>query len=220
MIIDYGSGNVRSVAKACERVMQDYAIKGQVSLCREAKKLAQASHVILPGVGAFADCMQGLGGLEGEHVAALTRHKEQGKAFLGICVGMQLLATRGIEFGEHKGLGWLQGEVCPFDVDDSLKIPHMGWNTLSWTATQAQAHPIHPIAEDIADKKDEEADVYFVHSYHFCCTRSEEVLAHSTYGRPFPAVMARDNVVGTQFHPEKSQQVGLRLLRNFIRWRV
>ena len=213
MIIDYGSGNVRSVAKACERVMRDNAIEGHVELCHDAGKLAQASHVILPGVGAFADCLQGLGGLDGAYVEAMTRHKEQGKAFLGICVGMQLLARRGLEFGDHKGLGWLQGDVCPFDVDDSLKIPHMGWNTLAWAGTQAQNHAI---AEDIEDG----ADVYFVHSYRFCCARSEDTLAQSDYGGKFPALMARDNVLGTQFHPEKSQRVGLTLLRNFIRWRL
>ena len=213
VLIDYGSGNLRSAAKACEHVLRDSSLRGRVVLAQNKDDLASASHIILPGVGAFADCLSGLGGLSGDWLGALTREvMEKGKAFLGICVGMHLLAEKSFEFGEHKGLGWFDGVVRPFDLK-GLKVPHMGWNNLQWTSAQARQHPL---ARGLSDGM----DVYFVHSYRFAEAKRGQVLCESDYGGPFPSLMLRDNILGSQFHPEKSQRVGLRLLANFMSWRL
>lgn len=209
-IIDYGSGNLRSAAKAFERASLEAGGRARVGVGSEARALEDASHIVLPGVGAFGDCLRGLAALPGMLEALEREVIERGKPFLGICVGMQLMAERGLEHGAHEGLGWIAGEVRPLAPSDpSLKIPHMGWNELYKDGAG------HPVLAGLADG----TDVYFVHSYHLVCSDPAQVLARSDYGGPVAAVVGRDNVVGTQFHPEKSQAAGLRLILNFLRWR-
>jgi glutamine amidotransferase len=208
-IIDYGSGNLRSAAKSFERAAADAGLPAEISVTDEPMDVLQASHVVLPGVGAFADCRAGLLAVDGMagalHEAAIV----QGKPFLGICVGMQLMATRGLEHGEHDGMDWIAGTVEAVRPDDpALKVPHMGWNELVIDA------PDHPVLADIEPG----AHAYFVHSYHMVCDDPDHVLAHVDYGGPVTAVIGRDNLVGTQFHPEKSQAVGQALIRNFLEW--
>ncbi len=202
-VIDYGAGNLRSVMKSVEHVAPD----ATAFLCNDAKQLADATHIILPGVGAFRDCMQGLQTLP-QMIESMQVAVARGVPFLGICVGMQLLATVGREYGDTQGLGWLPAEVTPImPTDKALKIPHMGWNTLSLTTA-------HPLFEGI--KTGDHA--YFVHSYHLQPSdKGEWVVATTDYGQPLVAAIAKDNVMGTQFHPEKSQATGLQLLKNFVR---
>lgn len=202
-LIDYGSGNLRSAEKALARAGADVAVTA------DPAAVAKAERIVLPGVGAFGDCMAGLraipGMIEALEEAVLARRVP----FLGICVGMQLLASVGREFGDHNGLGWIEGEVVRLTPSDgALKIPHMGWNALS------VARP-HPVLAGIAPG----ADVYFVHSYAMRPARAADTLATADYGGTFTAVAGRDNILGTQFHPEKSQAVGLALLGNFLSWR-
>lgn len=204
-IIDYGSGNLRSAQKAFAHMAQ--AQDGRdVVLTRAPERIAAAEHIVLPGVGAFGDCAAGLRGIAGmvEALDQAVRHK--GRPFLGICVGMQLMAEKGFERGTHDGLGWLPAQVHALDVPGDLKVPHMGWNNISVT----QAHPALTGLDG--------ADMYFVHSYGVQA-QPADIVATCTYGRPFPAIVARDNMLGTQFHPEKSQQAGLHLIRNFLAWR-
>jgi glutamine amidotransferase len=210
VIIDYGSGNLRSAAKAFERAARESGVGVPVKVSAEPRDVAAASHIVLPGVGAFADCMNGLRSLPGM-VDAMTRAVHDDKRpFLGICVGMQLLATRGHEHGTHAGLGWLDGEVHRLPVEgQGLKVPHMGWNELTPRA------PAHPLLQGI----DAGAHAYFVHSYHVVLRDPKHALATTDYGGPVLAVAGRDNIAGTQFHPEKSQEAGLRLITNFLRWR-
>lgn len=209
-IIDYGSGNLRSAAKAFERSAAESGLDGDVSVTADPAVLNAASHIVLPGVGAFADCLAGLSALPGMRQAMEANVIGVGKPFLGICVGMQLMASRGLEHGVHEGLGWIAGEVARIEpVDKSLKIPHMGWNELQLTA------PDHPLFDGLQPG----AHAYFVHSYALKCENDAEVLARVDYGGPITAVVGRGNMVGTQFHPEKSQQTGLRLIRNFLNWR-
>lgn len=208
-IIDYGSGNLRSAGKAFERAMREAGLDGGVVVSADPAEVARASHVVLPGVGAFGDCARGLRTAPGM-VEALTRAvRERGRPFLGICVGMQLMAERGIEFGTHAGLGWIAGEVVRLEPGDpALKIPHMGWNELEDLETR------HPLLEGV-----EPGDhAYFVHSYKFDVARPQDCLATADHGGAFTAMVGRDNLAGTQFHPEKSQATGLRLLANFLRW--
>ena len=209
-IIDHGSGNLRSVAKAVERAagavdeVVDVRVTGEVDLVRRADRL------VLPGVGAFGDCLAGLNGVAGMREALTEAVLENGRPFLGICVGMQLLAERGVEHGTHQGLGWIAGDVTPLEtVDKSLKIPHMGWNEL-----HIHTHD-HPVLEGLSDG----AHAYFVHSFAFRCGTEDQMMASVDYGERLVAMVGRDNIVGTQFHPEKSQETGLRLLQNFLRWR-
>jgi glutamine amidotransferase len=208
-IIDYGSGNLRSAAKAFERAARDSGAAASVVVSADPVEVERASHVVLPGVGAFGDCARGLRAVPGM-VEALTRAvRERGRPFLGICVGMQLMAERGIEFGTHAGLGWIAGDVVRLAPGDpALKIPHMGWNEL-------EPRRAHPLLEGVAAG----AHAYFVHSFHLRAADPADVLATASYGGEVTAMVARGNLAGTQFHPEKSQAAGLRLLANFLRWR-
>ncbi|MCH6590894.1 MAG: imidazole glycerol phosphate synthase subunit HisH [Proteobacteria bacterium] len=210
VIIDYGSGNLRSAAKAFEHAVAAAGLDLTVDVTARADDVDRASHVVLPGVGAFADCKQGLEALPGMVDALERAVVRQARPFLGICVGMQLLATTGREHGEHAGLGWIPGEVVALEpADPSLKIPHMGWNELCLKG------PSHPVFEGIAAG----SHAYFVHSYGYACADPAHVLATVEYGGAVTAVVGRDNMVGTQFHPEKSQATGLRLITNFLTWR-
>jgi glutamine amidotransferase len=202
-LIDYGSGNLRSAEKALARA------GAAVAVTADPATVAKADRVVLPGVGAFADCMAGLRALDGMIEALEAAVLRRGVPFLGICVGMQLLADVGREFGDHQGLGWIAGEVVRLaPADPALKIPHMGWNALSI------ARP-HPLLAGIAPG----ADVYFVHSYAMHPARAADTLATADYGGAFTAAAGRDNIAGVQFHPEKSQAAGLALLGNFLEWR-
>lgn len=208
-IIDYGSGNLRSAAKSCERVVREGDLDCEVLVTSDPADLARASHVLLPGVGAFGDCRRGLNAVEGMVDALRTAVERDAKPFLGVCVGMQLMATRGLEYGTHEGLGWIDAD-CVFIApeDPSLKVPHMGWNDLEILA------PEHPVLAGI-----ETGDhAYFVHSFHLDCRDPGTVAAQVDYGHKLTAIVARDNMVGVQFHPEKSQKTGLRLLANFLGW--
>lgn len=209
-IVDYGSGNLRSAAKAFERAAQEAGVGAAIAVTDDAEAVRRADRIVLPGVGAFADCMAGIravpGLVEAMEEAVLTR----GTPFLGICVGMQLMAERGVEHGVWDGLGWIRGEVVSIDpADPTLKIPHMGWNDLH------VERPDHPVLAGLHDGD----HAYFVHSYRFACADRATELATVDYGGPVAAVIGRDNLVGTQFHPEKSQASGLRLIANFLRWR-
>jgi len=210
VVIDYGSGNLRSAAKALERAARETGIDTSVTVTGEAAALDRADRIVLPGVGAFGDCAAGLRALPGM-IDALERNVPAGgKPFLGICVGMQLMADRGIEHGTHDGLGWIPGEVRPLAPSDpGLKIPHMGWNVVDPEPGNA-----HPVLAGFAGG----AHAYFVHSYAVMCDNAANVLATADYGGRFSAIVGRDNMIGTQFHPEKSQAAGLRLLGDFLRW--
>ena len=210
VIIDYGSGNLRSAAKAFERAAAEAGCNRKVMVTSDPAGLRRASHIVLPGVGAFADCWQGLAALPDMLPALEEAVIRQARPFLGICVGMQLMATTGHEHGVHDGLGWIAGAVVPIDPDQAtLKIPHMGWNEIEIDNSS------HPVLADLPSG----THLYFVHSYHFTCTNPENVLATVDYGGPITAMVGRDNLVGTQFHPEKSQGAGLRLIANFLGWR-
>jgi imidazole glycerol-phosphate synthase subunit HisH len=208
-IIDYGSGNLRSAAKAFERAAAEAGGGMTVRVTSDADDLASASHIVLPGVGAFADCRRGVEALPGMRDALEEAVRNIGKPFLGICVGMQLMARVGREYGDHEGFGWFDAEVVALTPDDAaLKIPHMGWNELAIAGT-------HPVLNGIAPG----SHAYFVHSYHMACANPADLVASVEYGGPIAAVVGRDNIVGTQFHPEKSQATGLRLISNFLAWR-
>jgi imidazole glycerol-phosphate synthase subunit HisH len=209
VVIDYGSGNLRSAAKAFERAAREAGADGRVLVTNHADSLRDASRVVLPGVGAFADCRRGLAAVPGMEEALRQVVLHDGRPFLGICVGMQLLAERGREFETVDGLGWIKGEVGPLAPrDPSLKIPHMGWNQLQFR----QSHPVF-------DGIENGAHAYFVHSYALTPTDKNDLVADVDYAGPIAAAVGRDNIVGVQFHPEKSQMTGLRLIANFLRWR-
>lgn len=210
IVIDYGSGNLLSVAKALERAGREAEINGTVTVSQETGAIDRADHIVLPGVGAFGDCANGLRTLP-KMVDALERNiRQKKKPFLGICVGMQLMADRGLEHGSHEGLGWIQGVVRPLaPLKSELKIPHMGWNVFETTPASS-----HPVLSNFVGP----THAYFVHSYSIHCRNDTDVLATSDYGGQFPAVVGKDNMIGTQFHPEKSQTAGLKLLHNFLRW--
>lgn len=210
VIVDYGSGNLRSAAKAFERAADDLGLGLDVMVSSSASDVEAASHVVLPGVGAFADCKAGLAALDGMEEALEQTVISGGTPFMGICVGMQLMAEFGREHGEHVGLGWIEGAVEPMKpADKALKIPHMGWNELHL------CDPGHPLFNGL----DNGAHVYFVHGYHMVCDNPTHVLATADYGGAVTAAVGRDNMVGTQFHPEKSQAVGLKLIGNFLKWK-
>lgn len=220
-IIDYGSGNLRSAAKAFERVIAEKGLNIAVVLTSDPKQVQAADRIVLPGVGAFGDCMAGLGAIDGMIDTLNDVVVSGGRPFLGICVGMQLMASKGIEHGDHAGLGWIGGTVqliepnTPSDTVPSnplpgagnLKIPHMGWNTLR----VLQNHSIF-------DGIPEDSHVYFVHSNHFVTDDESHRLAVVDYGGEITAVVGRDNMIGVQFHPEKSQNAGLQLISNFLDW--
>ncbi|HER27693.1 MAG TPA: imidazole glycerol phosphate synthase subunit HisH [Rhodospirillales bacterium] len=209
-IIDYGSGNLRSAAKSFARAADDGPVAGlDVVVTADADVVRRASHIVLPGVGAFADCRAGLHGLDGMVEALSEAVIEKGTPFFGVCVGMQLMATLGLEHGQHTGLDWIGGTVeALLPSDAALKIPHMGWNELLVRDTS------HPLFEGLLDQP----HTYYVHGYHLRCDNPDHVLATADYGGPVTAVVGRDNMVGSQFHPEKSQRVGLRLIGNFLKW--
>lgn len=211
VIIDYGSGNLHSAAKAFERAARESEADAAIKVSASAADVLAADRVVLPGVGAFADCKRGLEALPGMREALARAVIERGRPFLGICVGMQLMATRGLEFEVTEGLGWIPGEVGPIQPSDKrLKIPHMGWNTLD------AGHP-HPLLDGLATGP-AGLHAYFVHSYHLRAADPGLVVATTSYGGPVTAMVARDNMAGTQFHPEKSQTLGLKLIANFLAW--
>ena len=215
-IIDYGSGNLRSAAKAFSHVMDDSGLSGEVVITGDADVVAKADRIVLPGQGAFGDCIAGLKKVDGMVEALTEKVLQRGAPFFGICVGMQLLASRGLEFGEHAGLGWIPGDVVKMTPSDAaLKIPHMGWNTMAQNGEFA-----HPVLQGITKSGDGSfMDFYFVHSFVFHCKENKHVAGWCDYGGGFTAMVAKDNIIGTQFHPEKSQQAGLDLIRGFLRWK-
>lgn len=208
-IVDYGSGNLRSVAKALTRAVAASGRADSVVVTADPEEVRRAERIVLPGVGAFADCKKGLESRPGVIEALREAVLQAGRPFLGICVGMQLMATEGVEYGTHPGLDWIKGKVVKLTPDDpGLKIPQMGWNDLKLCRP-------HPVFAGIASGD----HGYFVHSYHFIAERPQDVLATVDYGGAVTAVIGRDNLLGVQFHPEKSQKVGLRLLANFLAWK-
>ncbi len=207
-LIDYGSGNLRSAEKALARVAAENATGHRIVVTADPAQVEAAERIVLPGVGAFADCMRGVSSIEGMIAALEDNVLKRGTPFLGICVGMQLLAEVGREHGDHKGLGWLPGDVVKISPRDAgLKIPHMGWNALS-------LHAQHPMTDGMNG-----ADVYFVHSYCIRPANRAHGLATTDYGGEIAAIVSRDNIIGTQFHPEKSQAIGLAFLQRFLKWR-
>jgi glutamine amidotransferase len=208
VLIDYESGNLHSAEKALSRMAAEVEA-GAVKVTSRAEDVARASRIVLPGDGAFPACREALFAIDGMAEALEEAVIGRGVPFLGICVGMQMLATRGLEYRPTPGLGWIPGEVVKIaPADPALKVPHMGWNDLVIDTA-------HPVLEGI-----ETGDhAYFVHSYHFVVENAAHRLAHCDYGGEITAIVGRDNIIGTQFHPEKSQKPGLRLIANFLRWR-
>ncbi len=212
-IIDYGSGNIKSAYKALVRAGWQLEKAPNIVASNNPEIIAKADRIVLPGVGSFADCKRGLLSINGIEEILNERIIKQQVPFLGICVGMQLMADFGEEKGKHKGLGWISGVVKKIKPNDkSLRIPHMGWNTLN-------LHNQHKLLENIRLGESGQ-HAYFVHSYHFEVTHPKNIIATSDYGGDITAMIAQDNMVGVQFHPEKSQSLGLTLLENFLRWQI
>jgi glutamine amidotransferase len=212
IIIDYGSGNLHSALKAFERAASEAGLAGDIRVASDPEVVRLAERIVLPGVGAFAECRRGLLAPPGLFDALQEAAIERGRPFLGICVGMQLMAARGLEHGETPGLGWISGDVSAITPPDpDLKIPHMGWNTLDLAREHAIFADVPTGARGL--------HAYFVHSFQFAPADPAHVLARTDYGAPLTAAVARDNLVGVQFHPEKSQRLGLALIANFLRWR-
>lgn len=201
LIIDYNAGNVESVFNALRLVAPDFEIK----ISNKISDLENASHIILPGVGAFGDCMENLRAIDGLIDALKKQILLEKKPFFGICVGMQVLANKGFEDGEHEGLGFIEGGVKKI-IEPNLKIPHMGWNEVNF------AQNSHPFLSDIKSGE----HFYFANSYHFICKNADDELASFNYGLKRSAIIAKDNIFATQFHPEKSGEAGLKLLKNFL----
>ena len=211
-VIDYGSGNLRSAAKACERAAADIGFGDSVVVTSRPEEVLGAERIVLPGQGAFADCRRGVAAVPGLEEALREAVIARGRPFLGICVGMQLMAERGREYVVTEGLGWIRGEVDKIAPSDpALKIPHMGWNTLS-------ARTPHKLLDGIPLGADG-LHAYFVHSYQLRPEDGAELVAQADYGGPVTAMVARDSMAGTQFHPEKSQKLGLALIANFLKWK-
>jgi imidazole glycerol-phosphate synthase subunit HisH len=211
-IIDYGSGNLHSAVKAFERAAREQGSQLAIRVTARPEDVADADRVVLPGVGAFADCKRGLEDVPGMIEALEEAVQQDGKPFLGICVGLQLMASRGLEHGVTPGLGWIKGEVRAIAPSDpELKIPHMGWNTLRVAREHALLDGIQTGEAGL--------HAYFVHSYHFVPEDRDALIASTDYGGPITAFVAKDNMAGTQFHPEKSQKLGLALIANFLRWK-
>jgi glutamine amidotransferase len=210
-IIDYGSGNLHSAAKAFERAARSSKHAQPITITSDPDMVRKADRIVLPGVGAFADCRRGLDALTGMVEALNESVRARGRPFLGICVGMQLMAERGREYKVTPGLGWVAGEVDRIaPADPALRIPHMGWNTLS-------ASKPHPLLDGIAIGVGG-LHAYFVHSYHLNAADQSDLIAVADYGGPITAMVGRDTFAGTQFHPEKSQRLGLALIANFLQW--
>jgi glutamine amidotransferase len=211
-IVDYGSGNLHSAAKAFERAARESGHDQPILVTSKPEDIARADRVVLPGVGAFADCRRGLDDIPGMVDALEQSVRKTGRPFFGICVGMQLMAERGREYKVTPGLGWIPGEVDKITPSDpNLKIPHMGWNTLDLRKP-------HPLLDGIPLGSDG-LHAYFVHSYALKTADASDLVAQTDYGGPLTAIVGRDNMVGTQFHPEKSQKLGLRLIANFLKWK-
>jgi glutamine amidotransferase len=211
VIIDYGSGNLHSAAKAFERASREAGADAEIVVSAKAEDVRAADRVVLPGVGAFADCKRGLEAVPGMRDAMEEAVHGRGRPFLGICVGLQLLATRGLEHEVTDGLGWIDGEVRAIEpADPALKIPHMGWNTLD-------VRRDHPLLAGIPTGANG-LHAYFVHSYHFVAKDRGVIVAETDYSGPVTAMISKGNVAGTQFHPEKSQTLGLALIANFLKW--
>jgi imidazole glycerol-phosphate synthase subunit HisH len=211
-IIDYGSGNLHSARKAFERAAHEAGLSREVKVTARPEDVLAADHIVLPGVGAFADCRQGLDGVSGMVEAMDEAVRQRGRPFLGICVGAQLMATRGLEHKVVAGLNWIAGDVAAIKPrDPELKIPHMGWNTLDVRRN-------HPLLQEVKTGGSG-LHAYFVHSYQLYADDAGDLVATADYGGPVTAIVARDNIAGTQFHPEKSQTLGLKLIANFLQWR-
>ncbi|SFJ99112.1 imidazole glycerol phosphate synthase subunit HisH [Methylocapsa palsarum] len=211
-IVDYGSGNLHSARKAFERAARAAGLDCAIAVTCDPDQVYGADRIVLPGVGAFADCRRGLDAPPGLLGALTAAVQEKSRPFLGICVGMQLMATRGLEHGVTPGLGWIEGDVDAIDSEGGrLRIPHMGWNTLD-------ARQDHPLLADIPTGPDG-LHAYFVHSYAFRPAQAAAIIASASYGAPLAAIIGKDNMAGVQFHPEKSQSLGLALIANFLRWR-
>jgi glutamine amidotransferase len=211
-IVDYGSGNLHSAAKAFERAAREEGLAQPIKVTSDPDEVSRADRVVLPGVGAFADCRRGLDAVDGMVEALDESVRARGRPFIGICVGMQLMAERGREYEVVQGLGWIAGEVDRIvPADPALKIPHMGWNTL-------EARQPHPLLEGIAVGP-VGLHAYFVHSFHLRAASRSDLIAEADYGGPITAIVGRDTMVGTQFHPEKSQRLGLKLIGNFLKWK-
>jgi glutamine amidotransferase len=212
VIIDYGSGNLHSAAKAFERAARESEAGVRIEVSAAPAAVAAADRVVLPGVGAFADCRRGLDAVPGMREALEKTVREKRRPFLGICVGAQLMAERGLEFRTTPGFGWIKGDAKAIEpADPALKIPHMGWNTLDVVND-------HPLLAGIATGPTG-LHAYFVHSFHLMPADRAALLAVADYGGPVTAMVGQDNIAGTQFHPEKSQTLGLKLIANFLRWR-
>ena len=210
-IIDYGSGNLRSATKAFERAAREAGIEAEINLTDKAEIVAAADRIVLPGVGAYADCRRGLDAVPGMTEALLEGVEKKARPFLGICVGMQLMSSRGLEKTVTQGFGWIPGDVVEMTpADPELKIPQIGWNTLDLKHE-------HPLFDGIPTGPDG-LHAYFVHSYHLAAEKASDVIATTDYGGPMTAFVGRDNMAGSQFHPEKSQKLGLALIANFLRW--
>ncbi len=211
-IIDYGSGNLRSATKAFERAAREAGIDAEIDLTDKAERVATADRIVLPGVGAYADCRRGLDAVPGMAEAVIDVVEHKARPFLGICVGMQLMSSRGLEKTITQGFGWIKGDVKEMTPSDpNLKIPQIGWNTLD-------LHHPHALFDGIATGADG-LHAYFVHSYHLAAEHGEDVIATTSYGGSMTAFVGRDNIAGAQFHPEKSQKLGLALIANFLRWK-
>ncbi|MCC0055427.1 MAG: imidazole glycerol phosphate synthase subunit HisH [Rhodobiaceae bacterium] len=208
-IIDYGSGNLHSAEKAFQRAAAEAGIAAEIDVTNDPARVRSADRIVLPGVGAYADCRAGLDAVPGMVDALEETVRGAGRPFLGICVGMQLMSERGLEYETTDGLGWIAGDVVSIvPSDPSLKIPHMGWNMLEMVTD-------HPVFADVPT----DCHAYFVHSFHLQVKNDAELVAVTDHGGPVTAVVGRDNMIGTQFHPEKSQRLGLALIGNFLRWR-
>ena len=211
-IVDYGSGNLHSASKALERAAREAGLDVAIDVPADPDRLRRSERIVLPGVGAFADCRRGLDAVPGLRAALVEAVEKNGRPFLGICVGMQLMASRGLEHEVTSGLGWIEGDVAALEPSDpTLKIPHMGWNTLD-------VRSAHPLLDGIPTGEGG-LHAYFVHSYGLTPRSGSDLVATTNYGGAITAMVARHNMAGTQFHPEKSQTLGLRLLTNFLRWR-
>ncbi len=211
-IIDYGSGNLRSATKAFERAAREAGIDAEIDLTDSPDRVASADRIVLPGVGAYADCRRGLDAVDGMYSALTDAVEAAGRPFLGICVGMQLMSSRGLEKTTTNGFGWIKGDVVEMVPSDlTLKIPQIGWNTL-------ELQKAHPLFDGIRTGADG-LHAYFVHSYHLAVENPDDLIATTSYGGDVTAFVASGNRAGAQFHPEKSQTLGLALISNFLRWK-